>query len=158
MAKVYLIAGKICSGKSTFAKKLCAEKKAVLLSTDEITLAIFGQHIGEKHDEVVENTQNYLFEKSIEIVSTGISVCLDWGFWQKSERDYAKQYFHSRGIETEFFCIDIHEDEWKRRVEKRNRSIQKEGLSAYYVDENLRIKFDNLFEAPTKEENLLFIK
>lgn len=30
--------------------------KAVLLSVDEITLALFGQHIGERHDEIVEKT------------------------------------------------------------------------------------------------------
>ena len=59
MAKVTLISGKICSGKSTLEQKLRLTKRAVVLSVDEITLAIFGQFIGEKHDEVVEKTQKY---------------------------------------------------------------------------------------------------
>ena len=50
MAKVYLICGKICSGKTTYAEKLCAENDAVLLSVDEMTLTVFGQNCGEKHD------------------------------------------------------------------------------------------------------------
>lgn len=155
MAKVYLIAGKICSGKTTFAKKLCMEKRAVLLSTDEITLAVFGQHIGEKHDEVVENTQAYLFEKSLEIIGCGINVCLDWGFWQKDERDYARDFYKSRGIDTEFYYVDISESEWQKRIEKRNRAISDGTLCAYYVDENLRLKFGSLFEKPGEDETLL---
>lgn len=155
MAKVYLIAGKICSGKTTFAKKLCVEKRAVLLSTDEITLAVFGQHIGEKHDEVVENTQAYLFEKSLEIIGCGINVCLDWGFWQKDERDYARDFYKNRGIDTEFYYVDISESEWQKRIEKRNRAISDGTLCAYYVDENLRLKFGSLFEKPGEDETLL---
>ena len=36
MAKVYLICGKLCCGKTTYAQKLCKENKAILLSVDEI--------------------------------------------------------------------------------------------------------------------------
>lgn len=157
MAKVILIAGKICSGKSTLAEKLRLQNKAVVLSTDEITLAIFGQHIGENHDEVVENTQKYLFHKSLELIECGINVILDWGFWQKQEREEAKMFFAERNIETEFYFIDISEQEWKKRIEKRNKAITENHLSAYFVDENLRIKFSNLFETPTKDENMIVI-
>lgn len=158
MAKVYLIAGRICAGKSTFAEKLRLEKKAVNLSTDEITLAIFGQHIGEKHDEVVERTQNYLFHKSLELIECDINVILDWGFWQRAERDEARSFYAARGIETEFFYIDIPEDEWKRRISKRNREIKENRISAYFVDENLRIKFGNMFEEPGEDEKPIRVK
>jgi len=80
MAKVFLICGKICSGKSTYGEKLRKERNAVLLSIDEITLSLFGQHCGEKHDDYVERTENYLFEKSLEILEIGVNVVLDWGF------------------------------------------------------------------------------
>ena len=98
MAKVFLICGKICCGKSTYAQQIRIQNRAVLLSTDEITLALFGQHIGEKHDEYVERTQNYLFEKSAELIETGINVVLDWGFWMKEERDYAREFYGNRNI------------------------------------------------------------
>ncbi|MDE6745031.1 MAG: ATP-binding protein, partial [Oscillospiraceae bacterium] len=58
-AKVILICGKICSGKSFYAERLRKEHGAVMLSVDEITLSLFGQHIGEKHDEICERTQKY---------------------------------------------------------------------------------------------------
>ena len=52
--KVIMTCGKICSGKSTYARKLRDEYKAVILSVDEITLALFGQDAGGKLDGYVE--------------------------------------------------------------------------------------------------------
>ena len=158
MANVTLIAGKICTGKSTLAEKMRKQKNAAVLSVDEITLAIFGQHIGEKHDEVVENTMKFLLNKSLELIECNINVILDWGFWQKQEREEIRNFYASKNIETEFYYIDIPEDEWKKRIDKRNKAIQENDLSAYFVDENLRIKFSNLFETPNEDENLIYIR
>ena len=97
MPKVILICGKICCGKSTYAEKIRTANKAVLLSVDEIMLAVFGQHAGDKHDEYCENLQKYLFEKSLEIIKIGRDVILDWGFWQKEKRDFAKEFYRRRG-------------------------------------------------------------
>ena len=47
MAKVILTCGKLGCGKTTYAKRLCAERGAVLLSADELMLALFGQDAGE---------------------------------------------------------------------------------------------------------------
>lgn len=81
MAKVILICGKICSGKTTYAKNIMDKTNAVILSVDEITLALFGQHLGEKHDEITEKTEKYLLKKAVEIISIGVNVIFDWGFW-----------------------------------------------------------------------------
>ena len=158
MAKVYLICGKLCSGKTTHARKLCQEKSAVLLSTDEITLSLFGQHCGDKHDEYVEKTQNYLFQKSLEILNTGISVVLDWGFWQKTERDEARAFYSSHQIAFEFHYIEIGDPIWNERLKQRNAMVERDPTIAYYVDENLAHKFSGLFEAPQKHEIDIWIK
>ena len=152
MAKVILICGKICSGKSTYAEQLRVKNNAVLLSTDEITLALFGQHCGDKHDEYVERTQNYLFDKSFELIEVGINVILDWGFWMKEERDYAREFYNSRNIACEFHYIDISDETWKERLKKRNSEVLSETTSAYYVDDNLAEKFASIFEVPGEDE------
>lgn len=41
MAKVTQICGMLCSGKSTLARKVCAQSGAVLLSCDELMLSLF---------------------------------------------------------------------------------------------------------------------
>ena len=151
MAKVYLICGKICSGKSTYAEQLRVQHNAVVLSTDEITLALFGRHCGDKHDEYVERTENYLFNKSLELIEVGINVILEWGFWLKKERDYAREFYNSRNIECEFHYIDISDDAWKARIEQRNQTVLIDKTSAYYVDENLLAKFNSIFEVPSED-------
>lgn len=152
MAKVILICGKICSGKSTYAEQLRVQNHAVLLSTDEITLALFGQHCGDKHDDYVERTQNYLFNKSLELIAVGINVILDWGFWLKEERDYAREFYNSRNIEYEFHYIDISDETWKARLKKRNNAIIDGETNAYYIDDNLAEKFASIFEVPYADE------
>lgn len=152
MSKVILICGKICCGKTTYAQKLCTENNAVLLSIDEITLALFGRDAGENHDTYVEQTEKYLFEKSIEIIKSGINVVLDWGFWTKEERDYAKEFYKSKNIECEFHYIDISDETWKERLRKRNSAIVAEETNAYYVDESFAEKCASIFEVPNAAE------
>ena len=152
MAKVILICGKICSGKSTYAEQLRVLNNAVLLSTDEITLALFGQHCGDKHDDYVERTQNYLFNKSLELIEVGINVILDWGFWLKEERDYAREFYNSRNIPCEFHYINISDETWKARLKKRNSAILAKETNAYFIDDNLAGKFASIFEVPSKDE------
>ena len=152
MAKVYLICGKICCGKTTYANKICVENNAVLLSVDEITLALFGQHCGDKHDEYVERAEKYLLNKSMEFISKDVNVILDWGFWTKAERKAVKEFYKSRNIECELHYIDISDEVWKSRLHKRNNEVFANETSAYYVDDNLATKFNSIFEAPTEDE------
>ena len=156
--KVYLMCGKICSGKSTHARELRKEHRAVVLSVDEITLALFGQDAGEKHDDYVARAEAYLYRKSLEIVESGISVILDWGFWTKEERDYARQFYGSRNIPYEFHYIDVDDADWHRRLEKRNAAITRGELDAYYVDDGLAAKFAAIFEKPEPGEIEIIIR
>lgn len=152
MAKVFLICGKICSGKSTYAERLRMEKKAVLLSVDEIMLALFGLYAGDKHDEYTEKIQNYLFEKSVDIIKSGINVILDWGFWSRLKRSAAREFYAVRDIECEFFYIDISDEIWKERIAHRNELVVKGEKEAYIIDGKLKEKFEDLFEVPSEEE------
>lgn len=152
MPKVYMTCGKICSGKSTYAQTLRERYKAVILSVDEITLALFGQGAGEKHDDYVAAAEAYLFRKSVEIIEIGISVVLDWGFWTKAERDAARQFYGTRGIQNEFHYLEIDEAEWGRCLKKRNESVLQHQTDAYYVDDGLAAKFAAIFEPPLREE------
>ncbi len=156
--KVIMTCGKICSGKSTYARKLRDENKAVILSVDEITLALFGQDAGEKHSEYVAKLEEYLFGKSAEIAETGTNVVLDWGFWLKSERDYARSFYKKHGIPCELHYISISEEEWDRRIEKRNADVAAGRTSAYYVDDGLKAKFREMFEPPEENECDVVIK
>jgi hypothetical protein len=74
MNKVILICGKRCSGKKKKEKKIANDINEVILTVDEITLALFGQYIGDKHDEKVKKTEKYLYKKTVELISKYFSV------------------------------------------------------------------------------------
>lgn len=152
MAKVIMTCGKICSGKSTYAEKLRRQSHGIVLSVDEIMLALFGQNAGSQHDEYVRRTEQYLFGKSVELVESEMTVILDWGFWKRAERDFARTFYKRRNIAYEFHYIDVRDEVWSRRLEQRNRLVEAGETNAYFIDEGLAEKFDALFEMPAKEE------
>ena len=152
MAKVMLICGKIASGKSVYAGKLCKQENAVLLSVDELVLSVLGSDLGEKHDEITGRIQAYLFAKSLEIVKAGSNVLLDWGFWTREKRQAARAYYEGRGIACELHYIDTPDDVWRRNIEIRNAAVLAGRSDAYFVDEGLMKKLESLFETPQREE------
>lgn len=158
MSKVILICGKICCGKSTYAEEMRIKNKAVLLSVDEIMLSVFGQYAGDQHDEYVRNVQQYLFEKSLEMIQIGADVIMDCGFWTKGHRDYCKEFYRRRGIPCELHYIDISDEVWKQRLEKRNHAVSAGKNNAYYVDENLIEKFTAGFEPLSEDEIDVWVK
>ena len=152
MPKVIMTCGKLCCGKTTYARELQKEGKAVILSIDEIMLAVFGQDAGEKHDDYVARIKKYLYQKSLEIINNGLDVILDWGFWTKEERAYARSFFGLNGITNELHFIDIDDCEWHRRIETRNQEVFAHNGNAYYVDDGLSEKFNAIFEKPDPSE------
>ena len=152
MPKVLIMCGKICSGKSTYAEKLKLENKAVILSVDELTLALFENQAGEKLDFYVEKLKEYFFKKSLDMVEAGADVILDWGFWTKKERDYAREVYDSRNISYQFYYMNVGIDEWKNRILKRNQEIKREQLEAYPIDKGLLSKVEKMFEEPDRKE------
>lgn len=154
MAKVYLFCGKICSGKSYYAKKMTEEKQAVILSCDELMLSVLPQDLGEDYSIYSEKSKNYLHARTVDIVRAGCNVILDWGFWYKKERADISKFYEEHGIEYEWHYIDISEEKRRENIQKRNAEVIKEENQAYYVDEGLFEKCNTLFEVPDETENM----
>ncbi len=158
MAQVHLICGKICSGKTTYAKKLCKENNAILLSVDEIMLSLFDQCCGpELHMEYDRRIKGYLFDKSLEILKKGSDVVLDWGFWTKEERNSTKEFFKSRNIDCELHYVAVSDEKWKKQVNKRNNEILNKQTKAYYLELDRALYFASMFREPDACEIYSFI-
>lgn len=152
MAKVILICGKICSGKSYYALKLKKSNNAVILSCDELVQNVFPYDLGDQHDEIVKRIKRYLYKKSSEIVATGADVILEFGFWSRKERKCVSDYYSSLNILFEWHYIDISDDDWMENIKARNQLVS-DGLSQdYYLDDGLMNKLSFLFEKPCKQE------
>jgi len=143
--------GKICCGKSTYARRLQAVANAVILSIDEITLSLFPDGSGEMHDTYAYRAEQYLLSLSLQILKAGTDVILDWGLWTRTQRDRLRAFYAGHGIKYEIHYLRISKAEWERRIRKRNAE-QGGNPSAYYVDEGLLRKVESLFEEPSAEE------
>jgi len=152
MAKVIALCGKICSGKSFYARRLRDELPAVILSCDETMVRLFGPDLGERHDAVSRKVRTFLMDKAVEIVRAGANVVLDFGFWLRADREYATRFFAEHGILTEWHWLNVSDDVWRGNIAARNEAVRRGEDSSYYVDEGLMKKCLRLFEPPTEEE------
>ena len=149
MSKVIMTCGPVCCGKSTYARKIQAQNKAVILSIDDITLTMFPDGAGDMHDTYAMRAERYLLELSLQILQTGVDVILDWGLWTKDMRDRIRSFYATHNaIQTELPYLRISPEEWNRRISKRNAA----GERAYYVDDGLLEKSGALFEEPSEDE------
>lgn len=152
MARIIITCGRLCSGKTAYAKALAESLPAVDFSVDDLTLLLLGPYPGDILDEYVEKLETYFFEKSIELAKRGISSVIDIGLWTKAEREAVRKFYRDRGADCELHYIKVSDGEWRRRIDRRNRDVEAGLVSAYTVDENLLKKFESWFEEPLPGE------
>ncbi len=152
MARVHFICGMICSGKSFLARSLKGKYNGVILSTDEITLALPQEAIRDCFDEVSRGVNSYLLEKSVQIINAGVDVILDWGFWKRSDRDQVRTFFAERNVEAVMYYLDTDEQTLASNTARRNELVKRGETTAFYVDEGLAEKCRTLFEIPSEDE------
>ena len=82
-ATVHLIVGLPGAGKTTRAKQLEVDERALRLTPDEWQISIFdGQNPLDKRDII----EGELVRVGMRAAQLGVNVVLDFGFWAKNER------------------------------------------------------------------------
>ena len=159
MAKVILVCGKICSGKSYYSKSIKDEYNAVIISPDEATYELINNEQGEFYNIFTEKLNKYLTKKVGEIVIAGANVIFERGLWTKEARENIKKYYQDKNIECEIHYVYVDDVTWKKNIEERNKRIEEgNGGSDFYLDEGLMKKLESRWEEPTEEEYDLIYK
>lgn len=152
MAVVYLLCGKVGCGKSTYAKKLKQQAGGVILSCDELMLSLFSEHMFDKHQEILDKSSAYLFDLALELHSAGVDAILDFGFWTKESRQYARTFFAQQCVETRLIYINIPEELRAENLNKRNEKLSAGDGMGYAIDEGMKKILDGKFEEPSSDE------
>lgn len=153
MPKLYLVCGKICSGKSCYSKQLQEKVNAVILSPDEATYDLINNEQGEFYNVFCSRLINYMNKKAVEIVKAGANVIYERGLWSKEERSKAKEFFKENGIETEIHYVYVSDELWKEQIAKRNKRVEEgNGGPDFYLDEGLMKKLESFWEEPNEDE------
>ena len=142
MAKVIAICGKICCGKTYYSNTIKNKENAIILSCDEVTRIIFDNNLGDKHDEYTQKIKDYLLKKSIDIVTAGCNVILDWGFWSKNDRNYIKDYYKSKNIVCEMHYINVTDNAWNKNIEEEIKRTEEPKRDSFETEE----EYNNAFQ------------
>ena len=149
--KAILLVGKVACGKTTYARKMQEQERAIFLSLDELQLDVFGENPTR---EQLDSTYSGCFEHqkrlAIKLVKNGLDVYLDWGFWGQSSRHEIREFFENEGIHVYQYYFDIPLEIRYERNRKRN--IGNDSHS-FKIEEKDVAFFDGFFEEPEINEN-----
>jgi len=149
-ARLILICGLPGSGKTTFAKQLAQEVRAVRLSPDEWKHALGIDYYDE---EARVRLEDRLWLLAHELLTLEQSVIMENGFWAREERDELRLAGRTLGATVELHYLDEPVEELWRRLERRNT----EGASGSVPIKRSDLdKWAAQFEAPNAVELALF--
>ena len=150
MATLYLMVGLPCSGKTTKAKELETELRAIRLTPDEWQVNLFGHDtLDPDHDRRHSLIEDMLWQIAARVLSLGTNIILDFGFWAKEERDDYRSRAGKIGARSEIVFMDVEEEELLKRVRMRNESLTN---TIAYIPEDLMISWIRFFQRPDADE------
>ena len=150
MATLHLMIGLPCSGKTTYARQLARETRALLLSLDVWHLKLFGDDVGhEHHDERHMRIEKIMWDVAKHVLELGGDVVLDYGCWARVERDDYRNRAKELGADFKLHYMDVPYSELYRRLEERNRN-HPEG--SFKIPKAEMDKYIPIFQPPTADE------
>jgi predicted kinase len=138
------------AGKTTLARQLATDRRALRLTNDEWLFALGSSPWDEPTQRSLEQE---LWRLAHDVLRLGLSVVLDFGLWARDERDEFRIAARELGVGVELHFLDVAVDELWRRVDARNSEPPWEDnpIQRAHLDE-----WAASFEAPTADELALF--
>ena len=149
IATLHLMVGLPCSGKTTKAKQLEKEYNALLLTPDVWHLKLFGNDLGSKyHEKNHAIVESIMWDHASRVLSLGVDVILDFGFWAKEERENFRKRAKALGVNFKIHYMDVPIKELHKRLEKRN----KKASGTFIIPKEEMDTFISTFQPPAPEE------
>ncbi len=135
VAILYLVCGKIASGKTTLARNLATEHEAAIICEDEwLTLLDAKIETFGDFQTHARRLRAALAPHVVQLLKLGISVVLDVPANTPKDRAWMHSLFEAAKAHHELHYIDAHDDLCKSRLRVRNKT-KPDGLYWGHVPE-----------------------
>ncbi len=150
MVTLHLMCGLPGAGKTTRARELELEHRAVRLSPDDWISAVLGPDPGDRAlDAARDPTEALQWELAARLLALGIDVILDFGFWSCEERETYRDRAAALGASSVVHFIDTKPELLRERLARRRVDRP---ASTYLVSDPQLAEWSALFQRPTPEE------
>jgi predicted kinase len=113
---LFLTVGLPCTGKTTAARRLEREHRALRLTKDEWVKALYGQDNPPSAQDVIEGRLIGIGLRALEL---GVDVVIDFGLWSQDERSALRQAAAEVGARVELHYFEVTPAEQRRRLDQR---------------------------------------
>lgn len=149
-SRLILICGLPGSGKTTLAKSLAVSRSALRLCPDEWQAAL---GLDPFDDPAHERIEALMWQLAQDLLTIGVNVILEFGFWGRSQRDEKRARARELGIPVELHYLDAPFEKLLGRLDSRRR----QGVwGAVPVDREHLQHYAQIFQPPDREELSLF--
>ncbi len=149
---LFLLSGKIASGKSTLAKSLAEKNKALLVVQDDWLATLYPEEIKTIDDYAIcfDRLSKIMGQHLVDILKMNISVVLDFPANTIKVRTWMKSLAVSAHCKLEVHFLDTPNETCLSRLALRNQG----GEHKYKVSESEFELFTSYFVPPSVEEGL----
>lgn len=149
---VYLVAGGVGAGKSTYSKRLVERVGGVHLAVDEWMVSLFAPDMNDPLDWSWIHERSLRCEDQIVAMSgvlarAGVPSILEIGLQTSQRRAEIASLLTENGQRFETHFLDVETSERWRRVQRRNQAEKELTISRSVFD-----FFESMWERPTSEE------
>jgi|LSQX01.3.fsa_nt_gb predicted kinase len=111
-----------------------------------------------EHFSKLARAQSYLYDLAECLLDINVDVILDFGFWNKSDRDSLRSRFSKQGHIVEVHYTDVDDVTRAQWINARNELIDAGLSEEYYITEEAFQRLDPMFEVPDPQEVDVHVK
>ena len=148
---LYFLCGKMAAGKSTFARGLARDYRAVLLEEDHFLAVLFPGEIRSIADYVKYSSRvkEALSEHIVSLLRSGISVVLDFPGNTPNQRRWFRLLIDCAQVAHELHYLDVSDEVCKAQLRERSKSLPEGSPFTSDVEFEAVTKY---FQPPAAEE------
>ena len=143
---LFLTVGLPCTGKTTAARRLEAERDALRLTKDEWVKALYGHENPPAAGDVIEGR---LIRIGLRALELGTNVVIDFGLWSRDERSALRRAAADRGAAAELRYFELARAEQRRRLDQRQAEAPH---TTWPMSDEELAEWAGIFETPTPGE------